>query len=85
MDIAVKIADTKYPMDKGYQVAWIFDNSSCHNAYSEDALIAAYMNAKPDGKQSHLRDTEWNEKPQRIEFLKGLSKCSLKGGSITNQ
>ena len=51
-------SNIKYPMDKGYRVAWVFDNSSCHNAYSEDALIAANMNAKPSGKQSHLRGTE---------------------------
>ena len=72
---AVKIADTKYPKDKGYRVAWVFDdNSSCHNAYSEDALIAANMNAKPGGKQSHLRDTRWNGKPQRIVFNIGIAK-----------
>ena len=67
----------------------MFDNYSCHNAYSEDALIAANMNAKPGDKQSHLRDTQWNGKPQRIAFNigipKGLSKCSLKRESITNQ
>ena len=37
-DSAVKIADTKYPKDKGYRVAWVFDNSSCHNAYGENCF-----------------------------------------------
>lgn len=74
MDSAVKIADTKYPKDKGYQVAWVFDNSSCHNAYSENALVAANMNAKPGGEQSHLRDTKWNGKLQRMVFNIGIPK-----------
>ena len=74
MDSAVKIADTKYPKDKGYRVAWVFDNSSCHNAYSENALVAANMNAKPGGKQSHLRGTQWNRKLQRMVFNIGIPK-----------
>ena len=48
-------------------MAWVFDNSSCYNAYSEDALIAANMNAR--GKKSHLRDTQWNRKPKRMVFF----------------
>ena len=54
------------------------------------ALVAANMNAKPGGKQSHLRDTQWNGKLQRMIFNIGIpkgliSKCSLKGESTINQ
>ena len=64
MEHAIKIADIKYPKDVGYRVVWVFDNSSCHNAYADDALNANNMNAKPGGKQPCLRDTEWDERPQ---------------------
>ena len=74
MEHAVKIADIKYPKGLGYCVVWVFDNSSCHNAYADDALNANNMNAKPGGKQAHLRDTEWNEKPQRMVFNIGIPK-----------
>ena len=73
-DHAVKIAEVKYPKNDGYKVIWIFDNSSCHNAYSEDALNAAHMNAKPGGKQPCLRDTVWNGKVQRMVFNLGVPK-----------
>ena len=58
MDEAVKIADIKYPRSEGDRVNWLFDHSSCHNAYPEDALNATYMNAKPGGKQRCMRDTQ---------------------------
>ena len=69
MDYAFKIADVKYPKEEGYRVAWVFDNSSCHNAYAEDALIATNMNAKPGGKQAHLHDTVWNGRVQKIVLI----------------
>ena len=74
MDIAVKIAEIKYPKTKGYKVIWVFDNSSCHNAYADDALIAAHMNAKPGGKQPAMRDTIWNGRPQKMVFNIGVPK-----------
>ena len=36
---AVQIVDVKYPREKGYRIAWIFDHSSCYGAYSEDASM----------------------------------------------
>ena len=76
MDEAVKIADIKYPRSEGYRVNWLFDHSSCHNAYSEDALNATHMNAKPGGKQPCMRDTVWKGKVQwmvlSLEVPKGL-------------
>ena len=47
MEHAVKIADVKYPWNDGYRVTWLFDQSICHNAYTDNALNAAHMNAKP--------------------------------------
>ena len=74
MDEAVKIADIKYPRSEGYRVNWLFDHSSCHNAYSEDALNATHMNAKPGGKQPCMRDTVWKGKVQRMVFSLGIPK-----------
>ena len=74
MDTAVKIAEIKYPKSEGYKVVWVFDNSSCHNAYAEDALIAAHMNAKPGGKQHVLRDTIWNGQTHKMVFSNGVPK-----------
>ena len=53
---------------------WVFDHSSCHGAYSEDALNAYKMNAKPGGKQPKLRDTVWQGKAQRMVFNIGIPK-----------
>ena len=74
VDKAVKIPNIKYPPEDGFKVVWIFDKSSCHNDYSDDALIAAHMNAKPGGKQAVMRDTIWDGKPQRMAFNIGVPK-----------
>ena len=66
VDKAVKITNTKYPPEDGFKVIWIFDNSSCHNAYYDDALIAAHTNAKPGGKQAVMIETIWDGKQQRM-------------------
>ena len=34
-----------------YNLCWIFDQSSGHNAFAADALVASRMNVKPGGKQ----------------------------------
>ena len=52
----------------------MFDHSSCHGAYSDDALNAYKMNAKPGGKQPKMRDTEWNGKKYTMLFAIGLPK-----------
>ena len=74
MEKAVKIADLKYPKSEGYKITWIFDNSSCHNAYSQDALVAMHMNAKCGGKQPCMRDTMWKGKIQTLVNNKGIPK-----------
>ena len=50
---ALTIAKLKYPSEK-YTVVWLFDQSSCHKAYAEDALNAKSMNVKPGGKQPKM-------------------------------
>ena len=74
MEHGVRIADVKYPRNDGYRVMWLFDHSSCHNAYANNALNAAHMNAKPGGKQPCLKDTVWNGKVQRMVFNIGIPK-----------
>ena len=55
---AVKIAKHKYPTSS-YTVCWIFDQSSCHKAYAEDALNVKCMNVRPGGAQLRMSDTVW--------------------------
>ena len=74
MDHAVKIAEIKYPKEIGYRLVWVFDNSSCHNAYADDAINASLMNTKPGGKQPCMRDTVWNGKVQCMVFNIGIPK-----------
>ena len=52
----------------------MFDHSSCHGAYADDALIASRMNAKPGGKQPLLRDTVWDGKVQKMVYSVGVAK-----------
>ena len=54
---SVKIAKVKYPHKHSYCLVWVFDHSSCHRAFSSDALNAYHMNAKPGGKQPCMQDT----------------------------
>ena len=71
---AVKLFELKHP---GAQGLWLFDNSTGHNAFNEDALIAnpSHMNFKPGGKQVHMRSTVWNGKPFHMDFKIGCKVC----------
>lgn len=71
---AVEIADIKYPKDKGYRVCFVFDHSSYHGTFAEDALDASKMNLKPGGKQPKMHDTFWNGKVQKMMFDDGTPK-----------
>jgi hypothetical protein len=55
-------------------VGWIFDHSSCHGIFTEDALIAQRMNAHPGGKQHLMRDTVWQGRVQKMVFSIGVAK-----------
>ena len=69
---AVMIAGCKYPRDQGYCLVWIFDHSSCHGAYAENALQAYKMNMKPGGKQPAMRNTVWKGKEYSMVFNLGI-------------
>ena len=73
MERAVKIGDIKYPSDK-FSKVWIFDQSSGHCAFSEDALNVHRMNVGPGGAQPRMRDTIWDGKVQQMVMSDGRPK-----------
>ena len=70
---AVDIAEAKYPGDK-YTLVWLFDQSSGHCAFRDDALNVAKMNVKPGGAQPKMRDTIWAGKKQSMVLSNGRPK-----------
>jgi len=74
LEDATKVAKIKYPKDDGYRVSFVFDHSSCHGTFAEDALDASKMNLKPGGKQPRMHDTIWNGKVQKMVFPDGTPK-----------
>ena len=74
LEYAAKITECKYPRSDGYKVVWIFDHSSCHRAFADDALNAYKMNARPGGKQPLMRDTVWQGRVQKMVFSIGVAK-----------
>ena len=74
LEYCATIAECKYPRSDGFKVVWIFDHSSCHGAFAEDALNAYKMNARPGGKQPLLRDTVWQGRVQKMVFSVGVAK-----------
>lgn len=40
---------------------FLFDNSTCHGALSDGALVASRMNVGPGGKQSRMNPTRWED------------------------
>jgi hypothetical protein len=74
LEYSAKIAECKYPRSDGFKVVWIFDHSSCHGVFAEDAQITQRMNAKPGGKQPLMRDTVWQGRVQKMVFSIGVAK-----------
>lgn len=70
---AVAIAEFKYPSEN-YNLLFLFDQSSGHTAYDDDALIASRMNVKPGGCQPKMRDTVYDGVTQRMVFDDGTPK-----------
>lgn len=70
---ALKIAAFKYPARRNTLV-FVFDQSSCHKAFAEDALNASRMNVRPGGKQPCMRDTVWAGRVQRMVDDDGVPK-----------
>ena len=54
---------------------WIFDQSSGHNGFAPDALVASRMNVNPGGKQPKMHDTvKPNGELQRMVDASGVPK-----------
>lgn len=70
---AVAIASFKYPSDC-YTICWLFDHSSCHRAFADDALNVNNMNVKPGGAQALMHDTTWGGVRQTMVFDDGVAK-----------
>ena len=68
IEIAVKVFEATHP---GKKALFLFDNSTGHNAFVDDALIAHHMNYRPGGNQHRLRSTTWNDRPQHMTFQSG--------------
>jgi hypothetical protein len=54
MDKALDLFERRFPHA---QALFIFDQSSAHGSFAEDALLAHKMNAGPGGKQPKMHDT----------------------------
>lgn len=72
--LMIRIFEVTHP---GKQMLAIFDQSSAHNAYAKDALIAKRMNVNPGGKQPIMHpgtfpldhpDPDLRGKPQSMVF-----------------
>ena len=61
---AVKIAEHIYP-PATHTIIWLFDQSSCHKAFAEDALHVRHMNVFPGG-QSQMHGTMWGRRVQKM-------------------
>ena len=59
VELAIKIAGFKYP-PLNNTLLFLFDQSSGHCAYADNALIAHKMNVSDGEKQPLLRDTVWD-------------------------
>ena len=70
---AAAIAKFLFPAER-YTIVWIFDQSSCHRAFSENALNARRMNVRPGGAQPCLRDTMWAGRIQTMVDENGVPK-----------
>lgn len=73
IEYSIKIAEAKY-LPVAHNIVFIFDQSSGHRAFAEDALNARKMNVEDGGKQPFQRDTLWNGQPQRMVTASGKQK-----------
>ena len=58
------IAEIKYPLSS-HSIAFLFDQSSGHTAYADDALSVNRINVNPGGSQPPMHDTIWDGKVQK--------------------
>jgi hypothetical protein len=67
VDRAIPIFEQTHP---GKVALFMFDNSSNHNAYADDALVVSRMNLKDGGKQPLLRDGKMPDgSPHTMTFM----------------
>ena len=71
----ISIAEFKYPLSNN-TIVFLFDQSSGHCAYANDALIAHKMNVSDGERQPFLRDTVGDGKPQKMVTSSGIQKES---------
>ena len=69
---AEDIVDFKYPPNH-YTVVWLFDQSSCHRKFNDQALLAKNILVK-DGGPRCVRDTDWARQPQSMVAESGTGK-----------
>ena len=65
---AIKIFEQTHP---GKVAVFQFDNSTGHNAFADDALIAHKMSATPGGKQPLMRSGHFNGQDHHMVFAEG--------------
>ena len=74
---AVEIAEYKYPSNK-YNILWVFDQSSGHHAYGDEALVAARMNVGHQYTDERLTKTRPGRlpdgSPQSMQLPNGKPK-----------
>ena len=70
---AATIAEYLFPADR-YTIVWLFDQSSCHRAFSEDVLNSQRMNVRPGGAKPHMRGTMWAGSIQPMVDENGVPK-----------
>lgn len=68
LKFTIKIFESTHP---GKQGLFLFDNSTGHNAYPEDALLAHKTNSGPGGKQPVMRAGTWQGRRQDMVFKVG--------------
>ena len=71
--VAMSIAEFKYPKNQN-TLLFLFDQSSGHCAYADDALIASKMNVSDVGKQLFMRSTRWDGEDKPMITSAGLRK-----------
>ena len=66
---------------------FIFDCSSAHEAFADDALIAHKMNKSPGGKQPKMHDTiiPATGQLQSMVFLDNMDKKDANGASLAGK
>lgn len=61
---------------------WLFNQSSGHTAFREDALNVSKMNVGLGGAQPRMRDTLWNGKLWKMVLNDGRPKLVLEERGI---